>query len=77
MPGIDYIRAEIQHMRNEVAKQRKEILALQRSGIPMASAETLLQRMLDKIDALCAKRDQLKAEQPGHNSGKVLGGRQW
>ena len=25
MPDIDYIRAEIQHLRNQVAKQRKEI----------------------------------------------------
>jgi hypothetical protein len=77
MPEIDFIRGEIQHMRNQVAKQRKEILQLQRSGIPMASAEALLQRMLDKIDALCAERDRLKAEEPGHNSGKVLGGRRW
>jgi hypothetical protein len=37
----------------------------------------LLQRMLDKIEALCAERDRLKKEQPGHNKGKVLGGRQW
>jgi hypothetical protein len=32
--------------------------------------------MLDKIDQLCAERDRLKKEQPGHNKNKVLGGRQ-
>jgi hypothetical protein len=33
--------------------------------------------MLDEIDSLCADRDRLKEKQPGHNKGKVLGGRQW
>jgi hypothetical protein len=33
--------------------------------------------MLDKIDELCAERDRLKKEQPGHNEGKVFGGRHW
>jgi hypothetical protein len=32
--------------------------------IPTASAEALLDRMLDKIDALCADRDRLKSECP-------------
>jgi hypothetical protein len=39
-------------------------------------AEVLLQRMLDKIDSLCAERDRLKAELP-KPKGKVLGGRKW
>jgi hypothetical protein len=41
------------------------------------SAEALLDRMLNKIDDLCAERDRLKKEQPGHNKGKVVGGRRW
>jgi hypothetical protein len=45
---------------------------LQRSGIPAASADALLDRMLEKIDTLCAERDRLKKEQP-----KALGGRSW
>ena len=50
--GLDHIRSEIEHMRLQVARQRKEILQLQRAGIPTTSAEALLQRMLHKIDSL-------------------------
>jgi hypothetical protein len=50
------------------------MLLLQRAGIATASAEFLLQRMLDKIDSLCAERDRLKAELP-KPKGRVLGGR--
>jgi hypothetical protein len=62
MPDVDFIRAEIERMRIRVGRQRKEILQLQRAGIPTTPAEALLQRMLDKIDALCADRDRMKAE---------------
>ena len=64
-------------MRAQVGRQRKEILQLQRAGIPTASAEALLQRMLGKIDSLCAERDRLKSEQPHPAKGKALGGRRW
>jgi hypothetical protein len=77
MPDIHFIRGEIEHMRQQVAKQRKEIFTLQRAGISTAAAELLLGRMLSKIDTLCAERDRIKAELPGHNRGKVLGGRRW
>jgi phage shock protein A len=75
MPDIDFIRADIEHRRRQVARLRSEIRQLQHSGISSASAE-LLERMLNKIDELCAERD-LKKERPGHNKGKALGGRQW
>jgi hypothetical protein len=74
---LDHVRSEIERMRTQVARQRREILQLQRAGIPTASAEVLLQRMLDKIDNLCAKREKLKAEQKHPVKGKVLRGRQW
>jgi hypothetical protein len=77
MPDINFIRGEIEHMRSQVAKQRKEILSLQRAGVSTAPAELLLERMLTKIDTLCAERDRVKADQPCHNRGKVLGGRKW
>src|SRR5882762_9158677 len=48
MPDIDFVRAEIEHMRTKLGRQRKEILQLQRAGIPTASAELLLGRMLTK-----------------------------
>ena len=73
--GLDHIRSELEHMRLQVARQKK-ILQLQRAGIPTTSAEALLQRMLHKIDSLCAERDRLKAELP-KPKGRVLGGRQW
>jgi hypothetical protein len=61
---LETTRGEIERMRAQVARQRKEILQLQRAGIPTASAEALLQRMLDKIDGLCIERDKLKKKLP-------------
>ena len=77
MADLDFIRREIEHMRVQVFRQRKEILQLQRAGIPPAAAELLLGRMLGKIDELCEERDRLKKQLPGHMKGKVLGGRSW
>jgi hypothetical protein len=77
MPDIEYIRGEIQRMRTQVQRQRSEIRQLQRANISTASAELLLRRMLDKIDALCAERDKLKDAPPKSARGKVLGGRSW
>jgi hypothetical protein len=74
---IESVRSEIERMRVQVGKQRKEILQLQRAGICTASAELLLGRMHAKIDSLCAERDRLKKEQGGPTKGMVLGGRQW
>ena len=64
------VRGEIERMRAQVGRQRKEILQLQRAGIPTASAEALLQRMLDRIDTLCIERDRLKKQTP-RAEGKV------
>ena len=74
---LEYIRREIERMRTQVHRQRGEIRQLQRAAISAASAESLLERMLDKIDELCAERDKLKRDQPGPTKSKVLGGRQW
>jgi hypothetical protein len=38
-------------------------MQLQRAGLPTTSAEALLDRMLNKIDDLCAERVRLKREQ--------------
>ena len=75
--GLDHVRAEIEHMRVQVQRQRREILQLQRAGISTASAELLLGRMHAKIDDLCAERERLKKEQDGPTKGRVLGGRSW
>jgi hypothetical protein len=77
MPDIGFIRGEIERMRAQVGRQRKEILQLQRAGIATASAEALLGRMQAKIENLCAQRDDLKKAKPGPTKGRVLGGRSW
>jgi hypothetical protein len=77
MPTLDYLRSEIERMRSQVSRQRKEILQLQRAGVSTASAETLLQRMLGKVDDLCAERDrQVRAatDGPTYDSGKRIRG---
>lgn len=77
MPDLDYVRREIERMRIQMGKQRKEILQLQRAGIGTASAEALLSRMEAKVESLCGQRDALKAAQPPRAKGRVLGGRTW
>ena len=76
MPDLDHVRGEIERMRVQVGRQRREILSLQRAGISTASADLLLARMLTTIDELCAQRDRLKREQPARKMG-ALGGRTW
>jgi hypothetical protein len=63
MPDIEFIRAEIQHTRLQVLRHRNEIMQLQRDGLPTTSPEALLNRMLDKINDLCAERNRLRREQ--------------
>jgi hypothetical protein len=62
MPDISFIRAEIEHTRRQVDRVRSEIRQLQRSGISNAAADALLDRMLNKIDDLCAKRERLRGQ---------------
>ncbi len=52
---LDFIRREIETMRTQVHRQRGEIRQLQRAGTSTASAEALLERMLNKIDELCSE----------------------
>jgi hypothetical protein len=75
--GLDHVRSEIEHMRVQAGRKRREILQLQRAGISTASAELLLARMHAKIDDLCAERERLKKEEGGPTKGRVLGGRSW
>jgi hypothetical protein len=72
MLDIEFVRGEIARLRLQVLLQRREIAQLQRAGIPSSSAEALLERMLNKIDDLCAQRDRLKQGQPS-----ALRGRRW
>ena len=72
---LGLIRNEIERMRVQVGRQRREILQLQRAGLSTAAAETLLERMLTRVDNLCAERDRLKAALPAPSQDKALGGR--
>ena len=45
MPDLNFIRAEIEHMRRQIVRHRKEIQDLQRAGIATKSADELLVRM--------------------------------
>jgi hypothetical protein len=74
MPDLGFVRSEIERARVQVGRQRREILQLQKAGISTVAAEALLQRMLDKIDALCAERDRLKAKLPGAPKVRLLRG---
>ena len=56
------IRNEIELRRRQILRQRKEIQALQRAGIPTKSAEELLVRMLSKVDELSIERDRQVGE---------------
>jgi hypothetical protein len=56
---LEFIRADIEQRRRQIARHRREILDLQRAGVSTKSAEELLARMLAKVDELCAKRDEL------------------
>ncbi|MET4294915.1 hypothetical protein ABIB06_001862 [Bradyrhizobium sp. LB8.2] len=77
MPTPEYVRSEIERMRAQIGRHRKEILQLQRAGIGTASAEALLARMQDKVDQLCAQRDDMKSAEPREKRTRVLGGRKW
>ena len=70
------IRAEIEHMRRQILRQRREIRDLQRAGIPTIAAEELLGRMQSKVDELCTERDRQLGEQRRKYSGtnKVIHG---
>ena len=54
MPDLPYLRSEIERMRYQLNRQRKEIRDLQRAGISTKSAEELLERMLVKVTACSA-----------------------
>ena len=58
---LDTIRRDIAYRRQQILRQRREILELQRLGISSKAAEEMLERMLGKVDELCAERARLHA----------------
>jgi hypothetical protein len=62
MSSIEFIRTEIERMGVQLSRQQNDILALRRSGISTASAETLLERMRASFTGLCRKRDWMQQQ---------------
>jgi hypothetical protein len=75
---LSTIRADIERMRQQIARQKKDIRSLQREGISTVPAEALLARMQATVDHLCAERDKLVSEQRMRYPGtdKVIKGPQ-
>jgi predicted ribosome quality control (RQC) complex YloA/Tae2 family protein len=73
---LGYLRNEIEHMRRQIARQRKEIKDLERAGISTKSALELLERMQNKVDGLCLERDRQVYEKRVKYAGtnKVING---
>jgi hypothetical protein len=67
---LAFIREDIEQRRRQIARQRKEILNLQRAGISTKQAEELLARMLAKVDELAAERDRLVGQSRRKYDGK-------
>ena len=63
MTDLHFLQSEIEHMRRQAGRQRRQIRDLQRAGISTKSAEELLGRMLSKVDCMCAERDLQRMEQ--------------
>ncbi|MET3997586.1 hypothetical protein ABID65_009269 [Bradyrhizobium sp. S3.9.2] len=59
MPTLEFLRSEIERMRVQIGRQRKEILQLHQAGIGTASAEALLSRMQAKVDDFCAQATEV------------------
>ena len=72
MPSIEFIKGEIDRMRNRINRQRREILLLRHAGISTTSAEALLDEMRNEVDGLCTERKRLTREQ-----FRVLEARLW
>ena len=68
------VKNQIDLMRNNLTRHRRDIVKLRSTGISTDDAEALLDRMLIKIEELCQERDRLRMEEPAQ--AKVVG-RRW
>ena len=74
---LDHVRSEIEHMRVQVGRQRKEILQLQRAGIRLHRLSFCCRGCWRRSTTFVHERDRLKTEEGGPTKGRVLGGRSW
>jgi hypothetical protein len=61
--NFDHDLNQIELMRIHANRQRDQICQLRSAGIPTASAEKLLDRMLTRIEEMTAARRRLRKEQ--------------
>jgi hypothetical protein len=68
---LDQLRHEIDRMRVQIGRQRKDIRSLQQADIPATSAEELLARMLATVDRLPTERHVMIREERVKYPGTV------
>jgi len=68
--SLEHIRSEIARLRDQIRRKQAELVQLQRAGIRTADAESVLLRMQERADQLCAERDRLAGEQRRTYAGR-------
>lgn len=66
-------RTEIEIVKRQIDRQRRDIASLKRARIPSESAERLLDRMIARATALRRERDDIKKSAPSVNRGRGVG----
>ncbi len=72
--GLDHVRSEIEHMRVQVGRQRKEILQLQRAGLSTASAELLLEECTQRSTTFVLNVNGSRRQRRPRQGGAYLAG---
>ncbi|XUM20994.1 hypothetical protein ACRAVF_26860 [Bradyrhizobium oligotrophicum S58] len=75
MRDLCVVRAEIDRMRLQVMRQRREIVQLRRAGASTTAADALLHHMLETLGRLRKQREQLKLEEASRMPRKQRGAR--
>jgi Mg2+ and Co2+ transporter CorA len=71
---ISELEKKLHTKRIQVGQQHDVIRELQGAGISTNSAEMLLDRMIDRIDKLCAELERLKKNRPSRTKTDPLPG---
>lgn len=68
---LELIRADLDRMRLQVSRHRREIVRLRSVGLSVAPAEALVQKMQAEIEEMCVKRDKLRKNMPHPTKGRT------
>ena len=74
-PTLETMRAEIELVRRQIDRQRRDIASLKRAQIPSEPAERLLDRMMTRATTLRRARDDIKKSVPSAHRGRGVGTR--